>query len=183
MINYQQKEREARGVFPGGRLQIQRWNPHQVRSKGGMNLMMSNTGSVKYLSVFSDMMKKYQESCRSSLDGYRFTPNETAMMIYMLKHPDTDTAKDIARELGISQSLICRSVDSLTKKGLIQVEKDPVDRRINHLTLNISDRALKKTLTTMDPEFERQMTDGVEQEELDIFQRVMFRMAQNVGAM
>ncbi|MGN1349843.1 MAG: MarR family winged helix-turn-helix transcriptional regulator [Anaerovoracaceae bacterium] len=145
--------------------------------------MMSNTGSVKYLSVFSDMMKKYQENCRTSLDGYRFTPNETAMMIYMLKHPDTDTAKDIAKELGISQSLICRSVDSLTKKGLIHVEKDQEDRRINHLTLNISDRALKKTLTSMDPEFEKQMTDGVEQEELAVFQRVMFRMAENVGAM
>ena len=117
--------------------------------------MYNNTGNVRYLSVFSDMMKKYQESCRSSLDGYRFTPNETAMMIYMLKHPEIDTAKDIARDLGISQSLICRSVDSLTRKGLIDVVKDSEDRRVNHLTLNIKEKSLKNTLLSMDPDFEK----------------------------
>lgn len=144
--------------------------------------MYNNTGNVRYLSVFSDMMKKYQESCRSSLDGYRFTPNETAMMIYMLKHPEIDTAKDIARNLGISQSLICRSVDSLTRKGLIDVVKDSEDRRVNHLTLNIKEKSLKNTLLSMDPNFEKQMTEGVAADDLAVFQRVISRMAANVGA-
>ena len=144
--------------------------------------MYNNTGNVRYLSVFSDMMKKYQESCRSSLDGYRFTPNETAMMIYMLKHPEIDTAKDIARNLGISQSLICRSVDSLTRKGLIDVVKDSEDRRVNHLTLNIKEKSLKNTLLSIDPDFEKQMTEGVAADDLAVFQRVISRMAANVGA-
>ena len=144
--------------------------------------MYNNTGNVRYRSVFSDMMKKYQESCRSSLDGYRFTPNETAMMIYMLKHPEIDTAKDIARNLGISQSLICRSVDSLTRKGLIDVVKDSEDRRVNHLTLNIKEKSLKNTLLSMDPDFEKQMTEGVAADDLAVFQRVISRMAANVGA-
>ena len=144
--------------------------------------MYNNTGNVRYLSVFSYMMKKYQESCRSNLDGYRFTPNETAMMIYMLKHPDVDTAKDIAKNLGISQSLICRSVDSLTRKGLIDVVKDSDDRRVNHLTLNIKDKSLRNTLLSMDPEFEKQMTEGVAADDLVVFQRVISRMAENVGA-
>ena len=144
--------------------------------------MYNNTGNVRYLSVFSEMMKKYQESCRSSLDGYRFTPNETAMMIYMLKHPEIDTAKDIARNLGISQSLICRSVDSLTRKGLIDVVKDSEDRRVNHLTLNIKEKSLKNTLLSMDPDFEKQMTEGVAADDLAVFQRVISRMAANVGA-
>ena len=144
--------------------------------------MYNNTGNVRYLSVFSDMMKKYQESCRSSLDGYRFTPNETAMMIYMLKHPEIDTAKDIAKNLGISQSLICRSVDSLTRKGLIDVVKDSEDRRVNHLTLNIKEKSLKNTLLSMDPDFEKQMTEGVAADDLAVFQRVISRMAANVGA-
>lgn len=144
--------------------------------------MYNNTGNVRYLSVFSDMMKKYQESCRSSLDGYRFTPNETAMMIYMLKHPEIDTANDIARNLGISQSLICRSVDSLTRKGLIDVVKDSEDRRVNHLTLNIKEKSLKNTLLSMDPDFEKQMIEGVAADDLAVFQRVISRMAANVGA-
>lgn len=145
--------------------------------------MHSNTGNMKYLSIFSDMMKKYQENCRNNLDGYRFTPNETAMMIYMLKNPEVDTAKDIAKNLGISQSLICRSVDSLTRKGLIHVEKDVDDRRVNHLELQIKDKDLKNTLVSMDPDFEDRMTQGIDEEELAVFQRIIRRMAENVGVM
>ena len=76
--------------------------------------MQGNAGDMKYLAVFYDMMRKYQESCKESLGDYSFTPNETSMMIFMLEHPEVDTAKEIAVNLGISQSLICRSVDSLT---------------------------------------------------------------------
>ena len=104
------------------------------------------------------------------------------MMIYMLKHPEIDTAKDIARNLGISQSLICRSVDSLTRKGLIDVVKDSEDRRVNHLTLNIKEKSLKNTLLSMDPDFEKQMTEGVAADDLAVFQSVISRMAANVGA-
>lgn len=143
--------------------------------------MNNNSGNIGYMSVFSDMVKKYQENCRNTLDGYRFTPNETAMMIYMLKHPDVDTAKDIARNLGISQSLICRSVDSLTRKEMIDVIKDKDDRRINHLTLNIKDKSLKNILLSMDSEFEEQMVKGVDEDDIAVFRRVISRMAKNVG--
>ena len=34
----------------------------------------------------------------------------------------------------------------------------------------------------MDPEFEKQMTEGVAADDLVVFQRVISRMAENVGA-
>ncbi len=143
--------------------------------------MQRNAGDMKYLSVFYDMMRKYQESCKESLGDYSFTPNETSMMIYMLEHPEIDTAKEIAVNLGISQSLICRSVDSLTRKGFLTTEKDKKDRRVNHLTLDIPDEELKRTLSRMQGDFLDKMTDGVTEEELAVFQRVVDKMADNVG--
>lgn len=143
--------------------------------------MQGNAGDMKYLAVFYDMMRKYQESCKESLGDYSFTPNETAMMIFMLEHPDVDTAKEIAVNLGISQSLICRSVDSLTRKGFLSTEKDKKDRRVNHLTLNIEDKELKETLGTMKVDFLSKMTDGIDEKDLDIFQKVVDQMAENVG--
>lgn len=148
----------------------------------GRNLKMQrNAGDLKYLSVFYDMMRKYQESCKESLGDYSFTPNETSMMIYMLGHPEVDTAKEIAVNLGISQSLICRSVDSLTRKGFLTTEKDRKDRRVNHLTLHIPDEELKKTLSRMQGDFLERMTEGVTEEDLAVFQRVVDKMAENVG--
>ena len=143
--------------------------------------MQRNAGDLKYLSVFYDMMRKYQESCKESLGDYSFTPNETSMMIYMLGHPEVDTAKEIAVNLGISQSLICRSVDSLTRKGFLTTEKDRKDRRVNHLTLHIPDEELKKTLSRMQGDFLERMTEGVTEEVLAVFQRVVDKMAENVG--
>ncbi len=143
--------------------------------------MQGNAGDMKYLAVFYDMMRKYQESCKESLGDYSFTPNETAMMIFMLEHPDVDTAKEIAVNLGISQSLICRSVDSLTRKGFLSTEKDKKDRRVNHLTLNIEDKELKETLGTMKVDFLSKMTEGIDEKDLDIFQKVVDQMAENVG--
>jgi len=143
--------------------------------------MQGNAGDMKYLAVFYDMMRKYQESCKERLGEYSFTPNETAMMIFMLEHPEVDTAKEIAVNLGISQSLICRSVDSLTRKGFLSTEKDKKDRRVNHLTLNIEDSELKQTLSTMKSSFLDKMTSDVGEEELAVFQKVVDKMAENIG--
>jgi DNA-binding MarR family transcriptional regulator len=143
--------------------------------------MVRTNGNVRYLAIFSDMMKKYQENCKNSLGEYSFTPNETSMMICLLKNPEVDTAKDIAKRMGISQSLICRSVDSLTRKGFLKVIRDNDDRRINHLTLKIEDQNLKNILLSMDNSFEDIMVDGVADDELATFHKVVARMAQNVG--
>ena len=83
--------------------------------------------------------------------------------------------------LGISQSLICRSVDSLTRKGFLSTEKDKKDRRVNHLTLNIEDSELKQTLSTMKSSFLDKMTSDVGEEELAVFQKVVDKMAENIG--
>ncbi len=143
--------------------------------------MQGNAGDMKYLAVFYEMMRKYQESCKERLGEYSFTPNETAMMIYMLEHPDVDTAKEIAVDLGISQSLICRSVDSLTKKGFLTTEKDKRDRRVNHLTLNIEDKELESTLNSMKGNFLDKMTSGISENDLAVFQDVVDKMADNIG--
>ena len=135
--------------------------------------MQGNAGDMKYLAVFYDMMRKYQESCKESLGDYSFTPNETSMMIFMLEHPEVDTAKEIAVNLGISQSL--------TRKGFLSIEKDKKDRRVNHLTLNIEDKELEQTLGKMKRNFLERMTDGVTEDELTVFQQVVDKMADNIG--
>ncbi len=138
---------------------------------------------MKDPSIFYDMMRKYQEYCKENLGDYRFTPNETAMMIFMLEHPEVDTAKSIAANLGISQSLVCRSVDSLTQKGFITSIKDKKDRRVNHLTLIIEDSELEQTLSTIKGSFLEKMTADISEQDLAIFQRVTDKMAQNIGSL
>ena len=74
-----------------------------------------------------------------------------------------------------------RSVDSLTRKGFLSIEKDKKDRRVNHLTLNIEDKELEQTLGKMKHNFLERMTDGVTEDELTVFQQVVDKMADNIG--
>ena len=49
------------------------------------------------------------------------------------------------------------------------------------LSRDIPDEELKRTLSRMQGDFLNKMTDGVTEEELAVFQRVVDKMADNVG--
>ena len=127
----------------------------------------------KNLSLFSTITKAYYEFTKKRLAGYKFTPNEISTMIYLLENDDIDTAKGISDRFGVTQSLICRSVDSLTKRGFITAEIDPNDRRVNHLTLHISDKKLMNILKNMNTDFMDYIMSGISSEDAEIFRNVL----------
>lgn len=125
------------------------------------------------LSVFSSITKAYYEFAKKKLVGYKFTPNEISTMIYLLENDDIDTAKGISERFGVTQSLICRSVDSLTKRGFITTETDQNDRRVNHLTLHIGDKKLVSILKSMNTDFMEYILNGIPEEDVETFRRVL----------
>lgn len=127
----------------------------------------------KDLSLFSSITKAYYEFTKKKLVGYKFTPNEISTMIYLLENDDIDTAKGISDRFGVTQSLICRSVDSLTKRGFITTETDSNDRRVNHLTLHISDKKLLGILKSMNTDFMDYILSGIPAEDVETFRTVL----------
>lgn len=125
------------------------------------------------LSMFNTITKAYYEFAKKKLVGYKFTPNEVSTMIYLLENDDIDTAKGISERFGVTQSLICRSVDSLTKRGFITTETDTNDRRVNHLTLHISDKKLLGILKSMNSDFMDYVLNGISEEDVETFRTVL----------
>jgi len=132
------------------------------------------------LSLLSIIVKKYNDFAKSKLDGYNFTPNEISTMIYLLEDNDIDTAKGISTKYGVTQSLICRSVDSLTKKGIISVNTDSDDRRVNHLEINLSDRKLLDILTNLNSMYIEKMFEGIDPQDAETFRRVLGQIGKNL---
>jgi len=133
------------------------------------------------LSVFNSITKAYYSFAKKKLSGYKFTPNEISTMIYLMENDDIDTAKGISDRFGVTQSLICRSVDSLTKRGYITSETDPFDRRINHLTLHFNDKKLVAILKSMNSDFMEYILEGVPEEDVDTFKRVLETVEAKIG--
>ncbi len=117
---------------------------------------------------------------KSKLTGYDFTPNEISTMIYLLNDPETDTAKGISQKYGTTQSLICRSVDSLSKKNYLEVINDKKDRRVNHLILNMEDKELETRLKELNTEFLEYIFQGVPEEEVAVFRKVLGMVNSNI---
>lgn len=132
------------------------------------------------LSFFTMITKKYHDFAKQKLSGYNFTPNEISTMIYLLENEDIDTAKGISVRYGITQSLICRSVDSLTKKGYLSVAVDPNDRRVNHLTLHIEDETLLDILHGMNSSYMDYIFQGVAPEDVETFRKVLNSVIANI---
>ncbi|MGP1441893.1 MAG: MarR family winged helix-turn-helix transcriptional regulator [Anaerovoracaceae bacterium] len=131
-----------------------------------MNERQAYTADLAFFRIVS---KRYHEFAKKELNEYEFTPNEIATMIYLMENDDIDTAKAISDRFHITQSLICRSVDSLTKKGYIKTEIDADDRRVNHLTLHIEDENLKSILENLNKRYIDKIFSNMSQEEIDSF--------------
>lgn len=145
--------------------------------------MIDSANSLKDsedLSVLSIIVKKYNDFAKSKLSGYDFTPNEISTMIYLLEDNGIDTAKGISTKYGVTQSLICRSVDSLTKKGIISVKTDIDDRRVNHLKIGLSDEKLLDILTNLNSMYIEKMFEGIDPEDVAVFRRVLGQIDDNI---
>ena len=129
--------------------------------------------TTRDLSTFANVVRHYQTCTKKALQGYHFTPNEVATMIFLLEETDMDTAKEFSNKYGVTQSLVCRSVDSLTRRKLITAEQDRLDRRVNHLSLNLDDENLEKILTELNCQYMDTLMEGINKEDRETFLRVL----------
>ncbi len=132
------------------------------------------------LSAFYIITKRYHDFTKKKLKEYDFSPSEVSTMLYLLENPDLDTAKKISDQHGLTQSLICRAVDSLTRQGYITVTNDEEDRRINHLSLHIQDEHLLNILQTLNQDFLDRLFQSIDPDQLLQFRSILHKAASNI---
>ena len=91
-----------------------------------------------------------------------------------------DTSKEIADSLGLSKSLIARSVDSLVAKGFLETRVDETDRRYIHLVLTDQAKPIAERLRNRRKQFIASMTEGISQEQFAQFEWALEKMIANV---
>ncbi len=88
-----------------------------------------------YLQLAQLGKRRYAEALRPVERKYGLTRNEIDVMLFLSNHPAHDTARDIVEMRSLSKSHVCKSVDSLTRRGFLSGRQDQRDRRCVHLTL------------------------------------------------
>lgn len=133
----------------------------------------------EYIIKFLFIAKAIKNKNRSVISSYKLSPNEIDLLV-ALDMGLYDTAKEIADNFEISKSLVCRSVDSLTKKGYIDTQKDEKDKRVTHLILREEAKPIVDTLKENRKKTTEDLLRGIDEEELKIFSKVLDQMKNNM---
>lgn len=133
----------------------------------------------EYIIKFLFIAKAIKNKNRSVISSYKLSPNEIDLLV-ALDMGVYDTAKEIADNFEISKSLVCRSVDSLTKKGYIDTQKDEKDKRVSHLILREEAKPIVEVLKENRKKTTEDLLLGIDKEELKIFSKVLNQMKDNM---
>ena len=133
----------------------------------------------EYIIKFLFIAKAIKNKNRSVISSYKLSPNEIDLLV-ALDMGVYDTAKEIADNFEISKSLVCRSVDSLSKKGYIDTKKDEKDKRISHLILREEAKPIVDALKENRKKTTEDLLLGIDKEELKIFSKVLNQMKNNM---
>lgn len=127
----------------------------------------------------SKLSKMYRAEVKAEMSDSDFSPNELDLITF-LSNNEMDTSKEIADSLGLSKSLIARSVDSLVAKGYLETKIDEGDRRYIHLVLTDEAKPIADRLRNRRKKFIASMTEGVSQEQFAQFEQTLEKMIANV---
>lgn len=95
-------------------------------------------------------------------------------------HDGELTQNALAEILGKDKSIIVKIIDTLTDKGFVYRQKNPIDRR-QHL-LGVTDKA-KKAVPYIIAEFEsmnQSAAKNISAQDMEIFERVLAKMKENL---
>ena len=143
---------------------------------GGARFMKEKKNLLISLSKLSKM---YRAEVKTEMSDSDFSPNELDLITF-LSNNEMDTSKEIADSLGLSKSLIARSVDSLVAKGFLETRVDETDRRYIHLVLTDQAKPIAERLRNRRKQFIASMTEGISQEQFAQFEWALEKMIANV---
>lgn len=114
------------------------------------------------------------------MEEYGLRPVELDILEFITKE-NIDTAKEIIHRIRLSKSHISKSLEHLLEKGLINMKEDEDDRRVMRITLTEASYKVIDKVNVAYEQCRQILTEGVSEEELQVFRRVIRQMNDNVN--
>lgn len=103
------------------------------------------------------------------------------MALYYISHQNGSmTQKELASAMMISEPTTVHLVERMEQEGFITRTSSTDNYRAKFLGLTEKGEQILKDLFPLVVEFNREGIDGISEEELDVFKRVMHKMIENV---
>jgi MarR family transcriptional regulator, transcriptional regulator for hemolysin len=103
------------------------------------------------------------------------------LILNALKGERRRSQLELARAVGIEGPTMTRHLDGLERAGLVERQRDPVDRRAVQVQLTRAGHALHGRLLKAVIAFNRQLRTGVSNDDIETLRRVLGRLRENVA--
>ena len=129
-----------------------------------------------FLRISNQMRDYYAKKIKDSFQEFNFSPNEISILIVLKNNSTITTSTELKVVLGVSKTLISRSVDSLEKKGLICTCIDEKDSRIHHLQLTGECKTILKIIDEEIGKINKTLFNDVSVEEMKSLKQTMSKL-------
>src|ERR1700704_4953548 len=102
------------------------------------------------------------------------------LILSSLKSDERRSQLDLARAVGIEGPTLTRHLDGLEESGIVERVRDAADRRAMRVELTPEGERLFQTLRQAVIAFNRDLTAGVSETELERLRKTLARLDQNV---
>jgi MarR family transcriptional regulator, transcriptional regulator for hemolysin len=106
----------------------------------------------------------------------------TWLVILSLKTRNLASQRELADAVGIREATLTHHLAAMESAGLISRRRDPANRRVQVVELTPEGEAAFVRLRTVAVSFDRQLRDGISDDEITELEGLLGRLAANVGA-
>lgn len=99
--------------------------------------------------------------------------------MYYIDSCPSITQKQLADRMNTKESTVVRLLDRMEKEKMVRRVSSEADRRVRYLELTETGRPLYEGLTERAEQFKDDAIRGIEEEELEIFKKVLNQMLDN----
>jgi DNA-binding MarR family transcriptional regulator len=121
--------------------------------------------------------KKYE----ALMKEYKLRRVELDILYFIANAGIHDTASDIMNRRHLSKAHISKSVRNLKKRGFIQVDEDPDDRRILHIHITPKAYPVIMTFEALHDQLRETLFAGITPEERETMNSVVRKMLTNIN--
>lgn len=133
--------------------------------------------NIETLLDYSIQIRKYYSRILNErLKDLKLSPNEMNILILLSNNPSMTTSTQLNMFLDVSKGLISRSVESLVKQGLIRLENDQSDRRIQHIFLTDKSGPVIKILKKEIHQINEDLLSDIPLEEMKVIEEILIKM-------
>ena len=127
----------------------------------------------------SQMNKKMLRFLNHSLEWYEITL-EQWVVLSTLAEQENINQKTLSDKSGKDPASLLRILDILERKGLVERRADKTDRRASSLFITAKGRNLKSELAPYIEERFKEITSGIPEHDIEIYERVLKKLDANL---